>query len=138
MTKEQKKELEIQLTCYMLEKHTQDECAGFIDGFEKALTLFASSSSLSLETIVDYVTKKDLSVHKKICNLWLKAGNKAEDFPKLPPCWMDVEITLKNGKKYKSMLASINNWGGVQFVINRMFKERIYLETEEVVSWEFI
>ena len=96
------------------------------------------SGSLSLETITNYVTKKDLSVHNKICNLWLKAGNKAEDFPKLPPCWMDVEITLKNGKKYKSFLASINNWGGVQFVINRMFKERIYLETDEVVSWEFV
>jgi hypothetical protein len=51
---------------------------------------------------------------------------------------MDVEITLKNGKKYKSFLASINNCGGVQFIINRMFKERIYLETEEVVSWEFV
>lgn len=96
------------------------------------------SGSLSLETIVDYVTKKDLSVHKKICNLWLKSGNKAEDFPKLPPCWFDVEITLKNGKKYKSMLASINNWGGVQFVINQTFKKRIYLDTDEVVSWEFI
>ena len=44
----------------------------------------------------------------------------------------------KNGKKYKSMLASINNWGGVQFVINRMFKERIYLDTDEVVSWKFV
>ena len=94
--------------------------------------------SLSLETIVDYVTKKDLSVHKKICNLWLKAGYKAEEFPKLPPCWFDVEITLKTGKKYKSMLASINNWGVVQFVINQTFKKRIYLDTEEVVSWEFI
>jgi hypothetical protein len=103
-----------------------------------AFLVGAVSGSLSLETIADYVTKKDLSVHKKICNLWLKAGNKAEDFPKLPPCWMDVEITLKNGKKYKSFLASINNWGGVQFVINRMFKERIYLDTEEIVSWEFV
>ena len=96
------------------------------------------SGSLYLETIVDYVTKKDLSVHKKICNLWLKSGNKAEDFPKLPPCWFDVEITLKNGKKYKSMLASINNCGGVQFVINQTFKKRIYLDTDEVVSWEFV
>lgn len=96
------------------------------------------SGSLSLETIADYVTKKDLSVHQKIVNLWLKSGNKAKDFPKLPPCWMDVEITLKNGKKYKSFLASINNWGGVQFVINRMFKERIYLETDKVINWEFI
>jgi hypothetical protein len=96
------------------------------------------SGSLSLEIIADYVTKKDLSVHNKICKLWLKSGNKAEDFPELPPCWFDVEITLKNGKKYKSMLASINNWGGVQFIINRMFKERIYLDTEEVVSWEFV
>ena len=95
------------------------------------------SGSLSLETIVDYVTKKDLSVHKKICNLWLKSGNKAEDFPKLPPCWFDVEITLKNGKKYKSMLAS-NNLGGVQFVINQTFKKRIYLNTDEVISWEFV
>lgn len=96
------------------------------------------SGSLSLETIVNYVTKKDLSVHKKVCNLWLKSGNKAGDFPKLPPCWFDVEITLKNGKKYKSMLASINNWGGVQFVINQTFKKRIYLDTDEVVSWEFV
>ena len=104
----------------------------------KALHIVDVSGSLSLETIADCVTKKDLSVHNKICNLWLKAGNKAEDFPKLPPCWMDVEITLKNGKKYKSFLASINNWGGVQFVINRVFKKRIYLETEDVVSWEFI
>jgi hypothetical protein len=102
------------------------------------LNIGAGSGSLSLETIADYVTKKDLSVHKKICNLWLKAGNKSEDFPKLPPCWMDVEITLKNGKKYKSFLASINNWGGVQFVINRMVKDRVYIEIEEVVSWEFV
>ena len=65
------------------------------------------------------------------------ARNKAKDFPKLPPCWIDVEITLKNGKKYKSFLASINNWGGVQFIINKTFK-RIYLETEEVIKWEFI
>jgi len=36
------------------------------------------------------------------------------------------------------MLASINNWGGVQFVINQTFKKRIYLDTDEVVSWEFI
>jgi hypothetical protein len=43
MTEEQQKELEIQLTCYMLEKHTQDECAGFIDGFKEALSLFAVS-----------------------------------------------------------------------------------------------
>ena len=96
------------------------------------------SGSLSLETIANYITKKDLSVHNKICNLWIKAGNKAENFPKLPPCYMDVEIILKNGKKYKSFLAGVNNWGGVQFVINRMFKERIYLDTEEVVSWEFV
>jgi hypothetical protein len=96
------------------------------------------SGGLSLETIADYVTRKDLSVHNKICNLWIKAGNKAEDFPKLPPCWFDVEITLKNGKKYKSMLASINNWGGVQFVINQTFKKRIYLDIDEVVSWEFV
>ena len=41
MTDEQQKELEVQLTCYMLEKHTQDECIGFIDGFKKALSLFA-------------------------------------------------------------------------------------------------
>jgi len=102
------------------------------------LLIASVSGSLSLETIADYVTKKDLSIHKKICNLWIKSGNKVEDFPKLPPCWMDVEITLKNGNKYKSFLASINNWGGVQFVINRMFKERIYLDTEEVVSWEFV
>jgi hypothetical protein len=102
------------------------------------LNIGAVSGSLSLETIADYVTKKDLSVHNKICNLWLKDGNKAEDFPKLPPWWIDVEITLKSGKKYKSFLASINNWGGVKFVINRMFKERIYLETDEVVSWEFV
>lgn len=102
------------------------------------LTQVAVSSSLSLETIADFVTHKDLSVHNKICNLWLKSGNKREDFPKLPPCWFDVEITLKNGKKYKSMLVSINNWGGVQFVINRPFKNRVYLDTEEVVSWVFI
>ena len=104
----------------------------------KALHIADVSGGLSLETIADYVTKKDLSVHNKVCNLWLKAGNKAEDFPKLPPCWMDVEITLKNGKKYKSFLASINKWGGFQFVINRVCKKRIYLETEDVVSWEFV
>lgn len=97
-----------------------------------------ASGNLSLETIADYVTKKDLSVHNRICNLWLKAGNKPKDFPKLPPCYMDVYITLKNGKKCKSFLASVNHWGGVQFIINRMFRERIYLNTEEVVSWEFI
>ena len=97
-----------------------------------------ASGCLSLETITRYVTKKDLSVHNKICNLWLNAGNKAEDFPKLPPCWFDVEITLKNGKKYKSMLASLNNSGGVQFVINKTFKKRIYLDTDEVISWEFV
>jgi hypothetical protein len=95
-------------------------------------------STLSLETIADYVTKKDVSVHNKICGLWLDAGNKAEDFPKLPPCWIDVKITLKDGKKFKSKLASINNRGGVQFVIDSMFKERIYLDTDEVVSWVFI
>lgn len=96
------------------------------------------SRSLSLETIADYVTKEELSIHLKICNLWLKSGNKIEDFPKLPPCWFDVKITLKNGKKYKSFLASINNWGGVQFIINQRLKKRIYLDTDEVVSWEFV
>lgn len=49
MTLEQEKELEIQLTCYMLEKHTQDECAGFIDGFKKALSLFAVSGSFCIK-----------------------------------------------------------------------------------------
>lgn len=49
MTEEQQKELEIQLTCYMLEKHTQDECAGFIDGFKKALSLFAVSGSFCIK-----------------------------------------------------------------------------------------
>lgn len=49
MTEEQKKELEIQLTCYMLEKHTQDECAGFIDGFKKALSLFDVSGSFCIK-----------------------------------------------------------------------------------------
>lgn len=93
---------------------------------------------LSLETIVDYVTKKDLSTHNKICNLWLKAGNKAKDFPTLPPIWFDVEITLKNGNKYKSFLASINNWGGVQFVINRPFRQRLYIDINDVTKWEFI
>lgn len=29
-----KKELEIALTCYITEKHTQEECTGFIAGFE--------------------------------------------------------------------------------------------------------
>ena len=43
----------------------------------KALHIADVSGSLSLETIADYVTKKDLSVHNKVCNLWLKAGNKA-------------------------------------------------------------
>lgn len=104
----------------------------------RQLNIDTISGSLSLETIVDYVTNKDLSVHKKICHLWLKSGNKAEEFPKLPPCWFDVEITLENGEKYKSMLVSINNRGGVQFVINRMFKHRIYLDTDEVVNWEFV
>ena len=93
---------------------------------------------IPLEIIADYITNKDLSVHNKICNLWLKSGNKAEDFPKLPPCYIDVEITLINGKKYKSMLVSINNWGGVEFVINRIFKDRIYLDVEEVTNWKFI
>ena len=49
MTEEQQKEFEIQLTCYMLEKHTQDECAGFIDGFKKALSLFAVSGSFCIK-----------------------------------------------------------------------------------------
>jgi len=99
--------------------------------------LGAVIGSLSLENIVDYITNKQLSTHNKIINLWLKSGNKKEDFPKLPPCWMDVEITLKNGKKYKSFLASINNWGGVKFVINHIFKERDYLDVEDIVKWEF-
>lgn len=102
------------------------------------LPIHGVSGSLSLETIVDYVTHKDLSNHKKIVNLWVKSGNNIKDFPKLPPVWFDVIITLKNGKKYKSMLASINNWGGVQFVINRTFKSRLYLDVDEVVSWEFV
>jgi hypothetical protein len=51
---------------------------------------------------------------------------------------MDVEITLKNGEKYKSFLGSINNCGEVKYVINRVFNKRIYLETEKVVSWVFI
>jgi hypothetical protein len=29
-----KKELEIALNCYIAEKHTQEECIGFIDGFK--------------------------------------------------------------------------------------------------------
>jgi len=93
---------------------------------------------MKLENIVDYITNKDLSVHNKICNLWLGAGNRVEDFPKLPPCWLNVEIILKNGKKYKSMLVEINKWGGYQFVINRKFKKRLYLETDEIISWKFI
>ena len=96
------------------------------------------SGRLSLENIVDYITKKNLSTHNKIINLWLKSGNKKEDFPELPPCWMNVEITLKNGKKYKSFLASINNFGGVNFVINHTFKKRDYLDVEEIAKWEFI
>jgi hypothetical protein len=97
-----------------------------------------NTQPLQLENIVDYVTNKELSVHKKICNIWLKSGNNPKDFPKLPPCYFDVIITLKSGKKYKSMLVSINNWGGVQFIINRAFQKRIYLDVDKIVYWEFI
>lgn len=48
MTEEQK-ELEIQLTCYMLEKHTQDECIGFINGFKKAFSLFNNVGSFCIK-----------------------------------------------------------------------------------------
>lgn len=116
----------------MLEKENFNEAE------KPQLNIGNISGCLSLEDIADYFTKKDLSLHKKIVNLWLKSGNKAKEFPKLPPCWLDVEITLKNGKKYNSMLSSTNNCGGVQFVINKNFKKRIYLSTDEVVNWEFI
>lgn len=36
---EQKKELEIALTSYIALRYTQAECIGFIDGFNKALSL---------------------------------------------------------------------------------------------------
>lgn len=93
---------------------------------------------MKLERILDLVTNNDLSTHKKICWLWLESGNKKEDFPKLPPHYYKVLITLKNGKKYKSFLAEINNWGGSQFIVNRMFGDRLYIDTDEVESWEFI
>jgi hypothetical protein len=95
-------------------------------------------STSSLANIADLVQNKEISVHNKIINLWLMFGNEAKDFPKLPPVWIDVLITLKNGKKHKSMLASINNQGGVQFVVNQAFKQRLYLDVEEVIKWEFI
>ena len=50
-----KKELEIALTIYSLEKHTQEECTGFIAGFEALqskvnnVVLDAVSGSLSAE-----------------------------------------------------------------------------------------
>ena len=93
---------------------------------------------MKLERIVDLVTDKDLSTHNKIINLWLDSGNKREDFPKLPPCWFDVLITLKNGKKYKAILAEINRFGGCEFVVKTTFKGKVYIETGEVIDWKFI
>jgi len=46
-----KKELEIALTCYITEKHTQEECSGFIAGFE-ALQEVVNKNDLSSDVVV--------------------------------------------------------------------------------------
>lgn len=91
---------------------------------------------MKLEDIVRYVTDKDISVHNKICNLYIKSGNKAEDFPKLPPCYFDVEITTKNNKKYKAILIDYKG-NPIEYAVNS-WRGRFYIPLEDVVKWEFI
>lgn len=41
-----KKELEIALTCYITEKHNQDRCTGFIEGFKKAAEVIKNNDNI--------------------------------------------------------------------------------------------
>lgn len=56
-----KKELEKELTVFINEKHTQEECTGFISGFEKAIELFSwiefSKQEPEIGQAVDVYTK---------------------------------------------------------------------------------
>ncbi len=86
-----------------------------------------------LSEVCRYIQGKDISTHNKIIGLWLMLGGSAEEFPKLPPEYMNVLITLKNGKSYKSFRNECR-----EFIVNRSLRERLYINEEEIVKWEFI
>jgi hypothetical protein len=50
-----KLELAKALDTYIKEKHTQEECTGFIDGFEKYDALFAKQADMAKFFILLYV-----------------------------------------------------------------------------------
>ncbi len=65
-----KKELAKELDKYIKAKHTQEECIGFIDGFERAAELFALCGVSNLrELLIAYEKYKGTYLGKNTYNI---------------------------------------------------------------------
>ncbi len=69
------KELEIALTTYIALKHTQEECIGFIDGFEAAEEIMYSEEEV-LELIWKYETRQTSMVGYGNVKKWFEQFKK--------------------------------------------------------------
>jgi hypothetical protein len=63
------KELEIALTTYIALKHTQEECIGFIDGFEAAEEIMYSEEDM--KQFAEWLIKVNFNYTSNISDLFL-------------------------------------------------------------------
>lgn len=55
------------LTEYIYEKHNQDKCLGFIDGFEKAIQALSQSENKPIaKEEIEYRIKEEFKKHKEL------------------------------------------------------------------------
>jgi hypothetical protein len=112
-----------------------EEIFGLMEGYKNME--IATTTKLPLDTIAKHVTASNLSVHAKIANLWVQAGHNMKSWPNLPPDYLYIRATFKNGTIYKGRIVPINNWGGVKFLTKKWMKN-VYLPLSDIDSWEFI
>jgi hypothetical protein len=72
-----KKLLAENLTAYIKEKHTQEECIGFTDGFTKAYNIFNSKepkiyNNLKRQEAIAWWNKREDHIKKMLCEAYIK------------------------------------------------------------------
>lgn len=96
-----KHELAKKLDKYIKEKHTQEECTGFISGFEKCSELFPSEKSKITSDCSEFILKLIANHRKNGMKLLMQCEDDSQDEFDM---WEEIKLIDKAQSQYLSCL----------------------------------